>query len=107
MVKVKIAGTNKQEPQPGQSKGARKLRETKRMEIRIPQFQKEKKRHDVTSKFEFHEQMKIHQYTHASREFYDCHDKKKNLQTTQFSQAEEDLNTGSEPHALVEGRIKG
>lgn len=46
--------------------------------------------------------MKIHQYTHASREFYDCHDKKKNLQTTQFSQAEEDLNTGSEPHALVE-----
>lgn len=44
MVKVKIAGTNKQEPQPGQSKGARKLRETKRMEIRIPQFQKEKKK---------------------------------------------------------------
>lgn len=44
MVKVKIAGTNKQEPRAGQSKGARTLRETKRMEIRIPQFQKEKKK---------------------------------------------------------------
>lgn len=47
MVKVKIAGTNKQEPRAGQSKGARTLRETKRMEIRIPQFQKEKKKKDT------------------------------------------------------------
>lgn len=85
MIKVKIAGTNKQEPQAGQSKGARKLRETKRMEeLRMPRFQKrkKKKRHDVTSTFEFHEQMKIlhrHQYTHVSREFYDSRDKKKKI----------------------------